>query len=168
MYCARCGKPTENDQTLCNECLTHLQRADQRTNTPPPYAYHNSAPMSIPLNTYPTGFGKALASTIMSGVAFLISYVCVLNSSLSLFYADIHWIWYVLTLGLSIPALIMGAMSISHFKRCSRSGGKKPIATLVLGINGLVCAIGAISMIALNILMSELFDYIDSSYYYYY
>ena len=60
---------------------------------------------------------------------------------------------YIVTLGLSIPSLIMSIKSIITFRKASQNGGVKPIATLILGIVGismsaqclLVSAIGSLA-----------------------
>ena len=155
---------------MCDECTSRLRQEGQNAYAQPQYnqPLYNSAPLYIPDGTYSSGIGKALASTIMSGVAFIIAYVCMLGYSLSLFYDEISWIWYFLSIGLAVPSIVLGILSISHFKRCSRANCKKPVATLVLGINGLVCAIGAIVMALLAIMLGEIFDYLDYSYYDYY
>jgi hypothetical protein len=70
-------------------------------------------------------------------------------------------IFTALAIGMSITSLIFGKQSISTFAEVKRQGGAKPIATLVLGIVGLVYAaitllIALISLVVIIIVAAGL------------
>ncbi len=112
------------------------------------------------------GFGSALTSTILAVVAMVLSELAntILTWSVSYFdgtftSADpVQDFWFdftivcvivVAVIGLSIPAIILGAKSIRTFVNAKRSGGVAPVITLVFGIIGLAMAVSAISSLVL-------------------
>lgn len=104
--------------------------------TPPTY---QSADTQYP--NYDKGFGKALASTIMSAIGFFMSYIAMIMSII-----DANFLSFpsVSALILGIISVVYGAKSIAHFKKCNKLFGRKPVATLVLGINGL--SVGCVAL----------------------
>ncbi len=110
------------------------------------------------------GFKPALAATIMGviGAIFaLVGYIIAIVSTaveisndLNYIYGDGYYYGYAVSagtiagmvivmligLGLVIPSLILGIKSIKVFTKVKREGGTKPVATLVLGIVGVVSA----------------------------
>ena len=125
------------------------------------------------------GFKPALAATIMGiiGAVFaLVAYVLSLvvlsaqvGETLDTIYGDVSYVTYttvsggsiagfvitlLLGLGLAIPALVLGIKSIKLFNAGRRAGGVKPVATLVLGIIGVVSASIALSFGALGLLLA--------------
>lgn len=99
-----------------------------------------------PVGDRKEGFGKALASTILSTISFFLIMVAFALISVVLEEADYYYYYEpdvsgiivltIMSLGLAIPAFIMGLKSIGCFKRASREGRVKPVATLILGIVG--------------------------------
>lgn len=102
------------------------------------------------------GFGRALASTIIgvfASIFGLIVYIFAImgdsiaesdpDEALALLFAAVILI-VVFTLPLAIISLVMGSKSITLFKK---TVGKKPIATLILGIVGVYHAAGAFLML---------------------
>jgi hypothetical protein len=91
------------------------------------------------------GFGKALASTIMSVICYIFGIVAyifaVVGSTVTetdpeaalVMLVAAFVLHLVFALPLAIIALVMGIKSIKLFKR---TVGKKPVATLILGIVG--------------------------------
>ena len=99
------------------------------------------------------GFGRALASTITGFVASmfgLVAYIFAIygdsitesdpETALALLFAAVI-LTVVFTLPLGIISLVMGVKSIALFKRTI---GKKPVATLILGIIGTYQAVSAL------------------------
>ena len=87
------------------------------------------------------GFGKSLASTILGGIAYFFS-VIALELSVSGIedLAASAIVILLASLGMAIPALVMGIKSIKLFVNAPKQGLPRPIATLILGINGVACA----------------------------
>lgn len=80
------------------------------------------------------GFGKALASTILSFVAYIFSAITMGVATVEFSGATV--VLLMMTLGMAIPALVMGVQSIKTFTRAGSLNLPRPIATLVLGIVG--------------------------------
>ena len=182
MYCTRCGKEIESG-IICDECIDReleeriaQKRSEQTTYDPasepeadvekeperPAYAVIVKAP-SRPENENPMlGFGRALASTIIGVIASIFGFVTNIyamagenlaesdpDSALAVLIA-VAILSIVFTIPLVIISLVMGARSIGVF---TKAVGRKPIATLILGIVGVYHALGAVIMIA-DILLS--------------
>lgn len=136
MYCSKCGKKLDNDHigTICANCSN--------------------------LNNYKRyGFSKSLTSCILSAVGLYISimaYVfCILAIAASIvtdvqFAVVLGIIPIFLSIGISIPGLIMGISGIRLFVQCNRKYKVKPVPTLVLGIAGVSIFPGTVVMTVLN------------------
>ena len=140
MYCKKCGKFVEGESDLCENCRQAPTYAP--TTVIPPQPVNN-------------GFKKALASTIVSAggvIAVIVGYcLCVISTidrvnyyisasaaNFTLTFFGILFMLGAITAG--ILSLIWGIQSIKKFIELKRAGYKKPIATLILGINGTVTA----------------------------
>lgn len=165
MFCNRCGKQIDYDATVCNECLQEERRRmeeAQRVN-----AEHNANPTPYPAKekegSVMTGFGKALASTIMGFVGevfVIIALYCGLillgvstdPSLVSTFefeyFLGVAIMTVLISVGLAIASLILGVKSLKLALAEKKEGRKFPIPTMVLGICGMCFAV-AIFMIAL-------------------
>lgn len=126
MYCKKCGKYIDYNASLCHECQDAeiLFSKPQTMETP---VYKGSRM---------DGFGPALTATILSFFGFVFSYAAFMFIEMSASGAKLI-ILVLLALGLGIPAIVLGAKSISLFKENSSAGMVKPIPTLILGIVGL-------------------------------
>ena len=112
-------------------------------------AYQNTAytpyqPQSTTGNPRMNGFGKALASTILSFFGYCFALAAVEVAAFEMPGAAV--IVLMMALGMSIPALVMGIKSIKTFTNAPKMGLPRPIATLILGISG-------VSMAALALLL---------------
>jgi hypothetical protein len=141
MYCNRCGKYLEGDSTLCTEC----EKAERKEKKRAEYYIDTSAePYYEPEIEVPEkdnrmyGFGKSLASTIIGFVAFMWSYIMVI--SIISENAGMVASFILVLIGLIITSLVLGLKSIFLFNKRRRLGAAKPIATLILGINGVSLA----------------------------
>ena len=164
MYCKKCGKQLDYDGDICKEC----QEAETY------FGSTQEQPVETPVTTEPTtqpvsqeadkkfGFGTALASTIMGAIAYFIMAIAsgiplgVIEAieEAGLYTAEISeiamagiavtMVFWVIGVGLSIPALIMGIKSIKCFVARKKAGYVKPIPTLVLGLIGLIASATAI------------------------
>ena len=149
MYCRKCGKYIYNsDAMYCEDCeeMDSFFGESKNAEETPSYTYqrpsYNPAPTrvepvySAPKGNRKEGFGRALASTILSTISFVLAaaaYVYVLDTSM----IGTAVILFILALASAIPSLVMGIKSINCFKAACREGRVKPVATLVLGIVGL-------------------------------
>lgn len=165
MYCKKCGKQLDFDGDICKDCAENESYFGSAQQSAPA---QEAAPTvaSAPAQTAQPvaqagdrkfGFGKALASTIMgvisNGMASIASSVPLAIELIidELGYANggaemalggiaITIILALISIGLAIPALIMGIKSIKTFNERKNAGYVKPVATLVLGIIGVVFA----------------------------
>lgn len=149
MYCRRCGKKMEYDGDICNECNSFdsffeapKQETPQVTYTQNTYSQSSYSQPSKPAQrgSVMEGFKKALAATIMSTFAYVFvliaSEIITASGSYDEMLGTIPL--FIITLGLSIPSLIMGISSIKLFKEQKELGRVKPIPALILGINAVV------------------------------
>lgn len=163
MYCRKCGKQIDYDAEFCHECSEveahfgaeapkanepqQAQTAQQTPYSQMPPAWQAQAQFQqqaqAQKGSVMTGFGKALASTIMSYIGFIFSFLAFGGFAEAIDYGDESMlgasvVLFMITLGLCIPALIMGIQSIKTFSRAKKNGEKKPVPALVLGICGVV------------------------------
>ena len=149
MFCQKCGRFMDYNALLCREC----EAANRQTANRGPYTNPNQGPFHQPYGApvYPQGrmpedpgnamfgFGKALTSTLLGFFGFIMAYVAYF---VALFNGDFP-VW-IFSLPMGIISLVFGIQSINCFKArwapCAR-----PVATLVLGIIGLI--LGAISLL---------------------
>ena len=161
MYCNYCGKFIEGESGVCADCQAARagsQGGQEGQNGYAPHGYtpYGSAPYGEmpPQGYYPPqpdpyyystepephnrmfGFGKALASTVMSFVGFVFAYITLI---LAMFSREAGLILLVVTLGLLVTSLVFGIGSIACFNK-RRKACAKNIPTLVLGINGVATA----------------------------
>ena len=108
----------------------------------------NVRPASAP--TQNNGIGKAIASLVMSNVSFFISYLSVF---FIIFAPELAFFMLISATPLAIISLVQGIKSIKIFKTFCRSGLKKPVATLVMGIVGLATAATALFIIFIFFIM---------------
>lgn len=161
MYCCKCGKEIPSG-TLCPECAAQNQAQYVPPYTPPytphvrqapDYSYINGQPNWMPEpNNRMFGFGKALASTIMSSIGFVFAYI---GLFLMIWEDEAAAAFILLSIPLVIIPLVFGISSIKLFSS-RKNFCAKPVATLVLGIVGVAtAAVAAIfSFFDLMILMA--------------
>lgn len=151
MYCNKCGKEIENG-VLCEECaVIEMPCAEASDEAPVKEAEvtdpvetiafsckQNTNPLPEPQNRM-FGFGKALASTILSIVGFIFVYIAMI---LSLVEPGAGLPLIFLSMPLLIIPLIFGILSIKVFME-RKATCAKPIPTLILGIVGLSTAVFA-------------------------
>lgn len=178
MFCTNCGKPTEGDSTLCSSCIAVMRAQEENKasaveiqNQPETQPQTDvAAPVveSAPLYASATapsnqklGLGPAIAATVISEVGAMLAYIFFLVSTavpvagilLSLFIA----------IPMAIVALILGIKSII----CAKNAvGKKPIATLILGIVSVASAAAIVIIFFLTIFMGALTSYLIANGYY--
>ena len=164
MYCNKCGKYISQG-TKCDDCARAEYYASQAQQAQQPsYNYANGNPYARPnYNCEPEpknrmyGFGKALTSTILGFVGFIWSYIAF--GEATNYWGDEELALVLILMGLPfiIIPLIFGIQSIKVFTR-RKNLSAKPIATLILGISGLVMS-GFGALISLSSMMS-IFPYL--------
>ena len=163
MYCRKCGKWIDYEADICVDCQQNeelfkveneetAQQAEQ--NKQYGYFMNNSAqqPYGQPIYSQPTynqpmqpqdkgsrmtGFGLALAGTIVSFFAFIFSVVFTALSASGLS-AAIVFLFFAT--GLTVFTLISGIKSLNTSKACVRAGKVKPIPAFIMGIVNIVMA----------------------------
>ncbi len=161
MYCRNCGKWIDDDAELCVDCKETSDFFSEEPSEEPSSVARGTSVGQAVEGSRKTGLGKALTATILSAISYFLimfaaglilgaleeyeEYVYYYEFSMIEFleYIEIYEITLFCLLapiGMSIPALIMGILSIVCFKREKNAGRVKPIVTLILGIVGLVLA----------------------------
>ena len=141
MYCKKCGKLLPGEADLCRDCFDQANKAAQQT----PY-YGRPPVVAVPVDrdNRMYGFGKALASTIMSESAFIavifsfVFFFEMIATDAGPIEIMTAFVSYVALFAVIVVALVFGIRSISTYSRRSREGCAKPVPTLVLGIIGVV------------------------------
>jgi hypothetical protein len=139
------GRENRETQSTQNENLPTGEMQAYGYNHNGYYKRDFSAPQSDikpSLNPTDTGFGKALAATIVGVVGFVAAFIAFECSVLSLAgeMVGLAILATVCALGLGVLALVFGVQSIRRFKAFRSAGLGKPVATLVLGIVGVAVA----------------------------
>ena len=154
MFCKYCGKQLP-DGDICPECAAKLEEKAAASNVAPPSASQNyTASYNGTAITKSFGIGKAIASIItgISGIiSSVISFVFALLSFLGKFpdtvYEDMTpeqiEAFRSMAQGFSVAAIVL--LCISAALATAKAQGVKPIATLVVGIIGVVC--GAVCLL---------------------
>lgn len=83
------------------------------------------------------GLSKSIVSTVVSTIAFIFSYFAII---FILWDVAVSIVFAILSLPLSGIALVWGIQSIKTFKQRCKTKCRKPIPTLILGINGVATA----------------------------
>ena len=170
MYCTNCGRPTNGESTLCSSCVAIMRAtgnnkvtvpATEFTNLPldanSPRANEEQHETSSNASGAKLGFGGALASLIISNVG---AYLAAIFFVLSLFTPIVARVLSVLiALPMFVVSLILGIKSIKCFKNAT---GKKPVATLILGIAGVVSSASIIILVLFTMFFAELIAYYTS------
>ena len=169
MYCTNCGKPTNGESSLCGACISIL-RAHKAESVSAPLTELTELPYEESIASYnemlagaekvgnpKLGLGGALASTIISNVGVYLAYIFFLIAM----YIPI--VGNVLNVVVAVPmlvvSLILGIKAIVCFKNAV---GRKPIATLILGIVGVATAASIALLVFLTVALTGIgFDYFD-------
>lgn len=157
MYCRKCGKWIEGDAEMCADCqqnedLFKVEREEpvQPTGQNAQYEYFFNGAQEQPAQqpwqqpvqpqdkgSRMTGFGLALAGTIVSEFAILFSY---LFMGLVVAGGMGGFVMFPFAVGTAIFTLISGIKSLNTSKACVQAGKVKPIPTFILGIINVVGA----------------------------
>ena len=138
MYCKKCGKFIGTDEDLCYECKS-VDLMDEKPAQPTPQfqpAYAPQPKLQPQVEregSVMTGFGKALAGTIVGFFAFIFSIVALIVGAGTGFTGGFFVVWSIAVAG-GVISLVFGIQSIKVFKREKRAGRKPPVPALVLGI----------------------------------
>ena len=160
MYCTKCGKEIESG-IICDECLAKEREAEfeqvklDETLWEPAYGVV-AIDATVENEDRMLGFGRALASAITGFIGYIAAIVCymfaIAGDSLTAEDPDMALglligalvCNLIFSLPLGIISLVMGTKSIKLFKR---TVGKKPVATLILGIAGVYQGATALLML---------------------
>lgn len=123
MFCIKCGKQTNGNDELCEDCKAAETAAGLDTERP------NSAMFS---------FGKALASTIMGFGVFIISNVLNATGAGMNIIAMIFML--IIDVAAIVLAIVFGSKAIHTYSTFKCGIGKKPLPAFILGIIGVVLA----------------------------
>ncbi len=200
MYCKYCGKFIETDAEVCPECLAQRSEAQpekkevveqapaqaieqpapapievkEEVSAPAPAPVQATPVQAVPVapapqqNTATAGLGKAITGAALAFVGFIFAIV---GMELSIIPEAGIILNLLFALPMSIIGLVFGVKSIKTFKQVCKEGGRKPIATLICGIAGVVFSGNALLFILLGLMLSCAVcssGYYGSDYYYYY
>ena len=166
MYCSKCGRPTENNQTLCNECLQmqNPQGSYYANNNYAAPGYNNYAPAAPVVHPGKRAFGKALTSTILSTIALIVAWILFAavqaNSAVSYYSYYYYYYWdptpniigNLLVLAPAIISIIFGAKSLGESKGLTAKGMTRHVPSFILGLIGLIQGIAAALLISASLI----------------
>lgn len=152
MYCKNCGKFIGNDNELCDECLAQQNQKSEIVDDQ---------------NLGDVCLGKAIAATVISFMAFMMSFVQFVAAIATLeelsdenvFVSSLLYevgVYPILGVLFGLPAilsLVFGILSIANFKRTSRQYGKR-IPTLIMGIQSVVMSAIAMLFVLINLVLA--------------
>ena len=134
MYCKYCGKKLDGSTDVCLEC--------EKNHAQVPQSKRGSVRGRQRRYTRKSGLWMAISAFILNVAEFLF-YVNVWEPIFDDLYdiglAGKVW-WFVLSLLCFSFSVALEIVSIVTFKR-AKAAGVKPVATLVIGIVGLVCSV---------------------------
>lgn len=161
MYCTKCGKYIGTDNELCEDCLKEQQSISEVNEPIEEQTFVEIKQVDVDSGSYKTGLGKGIASVVVGYVGIIFayaSYLLYMPATVDYYVSPAIFILAILSFGCAIPSLILGIKSIKTFVAEKNAKRKKPIATLVLGINAVffsflsallafLCVLGAILLI---------------------
>lgn len=165
MYCKRCGKFIDYQADVCNECA----QAELGVQPVPAQAQPQAVEQE---GSVTTGLGKSIAAVILGIFGFAFVYGALIVVSEMGMYADFDYgygyasgvsyealaailmVFTMISVGLSIPSLIMSIASVKTFVNEKNAGRKKPIPTLIIGISGIVYSALAISLCTITFFLA--------------
>ncbi len=113
---------------------------------------YNAQPSPAPIaNPRMIGFGKSLASLILSVVGVIFSFIAFIVAASE--EAAAGAVLLIMTLGMAIPALVLGIKSITNSSRVAAQKLPRPIVPLVFGIVGTATAGFALFYCFLTLIM---------------
>ena len=132
MYCSKCGKYTETDETLCPECKAKENKVEpqvivveEEVITPPKSSVKKSS------NKY------GIASFVLSELAVIPVFVA-LRASVRLPYMINTLVVSAVIAGLMIVAsLLLGIFQIKEFVSAGKDKRKRPVPGFVMGLIGI-------------------------------
>lgn len=156
MYCSKCGKEIDYESPVCLECTAMIamqareakKQSDSVTVTANPQpAVTPTAPIenaveeipAVKKNTRKAGLGKAIIGNALSTASAFVLYFALIVVVLGL--GESGGTLTLVFLAMNIVAFIFALQSIKTFRRARKNGDPAPIATLILGINGLYTAV---------------------------
>ena len=148
MYCKKCGKFITYDALVCNECAEEMLKNEQGLTKNEQTYIEKPQTQTVQRGNIMEGFGKALASVIIPIVSIFCGIFAFIMGAAA--YASRNGNYWLFQVGQSIlfvliivcvVAIVLGAQSISLSNRLASEGKRRPIPTMVCGIEGLVSAI---------------------------
>ena len=154
MFCTKCGKKLDDDSIVCRECEEAEAKAENTATVmgysfvspaaaPAPAPIVTAAPAEQGPNTRVAGLGLGIASVVLCFVSAFLVGIFLGISSVD---PELGFL-ALLALPLSIVGIVLGANAIRTFFRVKNEKKPVPIATLILGIYGLVNSISGLSSV---------------------
>ena len=154
MYCKYCGKYVLGNRDVCDDCIAKQNTTSQCSQ--PQYA--QNTPNKMP-STTKEGFGKGLASTILSESSIVTLYLSIILIAMAMTLltpptggtqpvdqttGTVFFIFGVLitliTIAANVISIIFGVQAIKNFSYARKYGLPKPVLAFVFGLIGLIGA----------------------------
>ena len=154
MYCKYCGKYVLGNRDVCDDCIAKQNTTSQHSQS----QYAQNTPNKMP-STTKEGFGKGLASTILSEASIIIWYISILflfssgasfkpstpslqpNDAAGITFLIFGILFTLITLAANVIALIFGTQSVNKFKEARKNYLPKPVLAFVFGLIGQLSAL---------------------------
>ena len=141
MYCYKCGKYTETDETLCPECKAQQNQAQPQV-VVPAQTTEQITNVKAPTNKAGIiGLVMGIVALILTLVAFVFADLGVIMMDEAGYMASVvALVMQIVAVAPIVLGLVFGVKGIKNFKKAGRLGTKRPIPGFVMGIAGIPAA----------------------------
>ena len=145
MYCYKCGKYTETDETLCPECKAQQNQAQPQV-VVPAQTTEQITNVKAPTNKAGIiGLVMGIVALILTLVAFVFADLGVImmeegGDEAGYMASVVALVMQIAAVAPIVLSLVFGVKGIKNFKKAGRLGTKRPIPGFVMGIAGIPAA----------------------------
>ena len=142
MYCYKCGKYTETDETLCPECKAQQNQAQPQV-VVPAQTTEQITNVKAPTNKAGIiGLVMGIVALILTLVAFVFADlgVIMMEEEAGYMASVVALVMQIAAVAPIVLGLVFGVKGIKNFKKAGKLGTKRPIPGFVMGIAGIPAA----------------------------
>ncbi len=145
MYCYKCGKYTETDETLCPECKAQQNQAQPQV-VVPAQTTEQIINVKAPTNKAGIiGLVMGIVAMVLTLVAFVFADVGIImmeegNYEAGYMASVVALVMNIVAVAPIVLSIVFGVKGIKNFKKAGKLGTKRPIPGFVMGIAGIPAA----------------------------